>query len=114
MAPSRLRDGHRPSADLASADTAAMQTHDSRVRVTQVPGRKVLVERLQAHGHWEVREYGQDHSNILVEVRPNGSLLPMGRGLVHSSREPILVDASVLDTVLAQLGRAGPMQSHPA
>jgi hypothetical protein len=91
-----------------------MQIDDSRLRVTPVTEATVLIERLQDNGHWEVREYRRDQANVLVEVRPNGSLLPMGPGLLHSAKQPIQVDGSLLDTVLAQLGLTAPSPAKPA
>jgi hypothetical protein len=91
-----------------------MQTDHSRLRVTPLTEATVLVERQQDNGHWEVREYRSDQANVLVEVRPNGSLLPMGPGLVHSAKQPIQIDGSVLDTVLAQLGRPVASSARPA
>lgn len=82
-----------------------METVDSRLRVTPLTQERVRVERLREPRRWAVREYGVDHACCLVEVRPNGSLLPMGPGLVHSAKQTIRVDGSVLETVLDQLGQ---------
>ena len=106
------RDGRKRSS-FGNAHTADMQTVDARIRVTPAAGGKVVVERLQDHGHWEVREYRAAEENVLVEVRPNGSLLPMGTGLVHSAKRPIRVDGSVLDTVLAELGQQAALPADP-
>lgn len=71
--------------------------------MTERAGGKVLVERLQDNGNWKVWVYRLDPTNVLVEVRPNGSLLPMGPGLVHSAKDPLVVVGSLLDTILAEL-----------